>query len=94
MRVTATCVSLHPSRAAVLGRLFFGSSLLEELDDIAVTLFACNRHGRPAIHIPHIHVSALLEQDAHGGGLTFVCGNHQRRPTILMSGVNASPFSE
>jgi hypothetical protein len=46
---------------AVLGQLLAGSSPLEQLNHIVVTFFARNRHGRPAIHILHIDVSAPRE---------------------------------
>ena len=90
MRVAAGCVPLHVGRVADLSPLLPGSSPQKQLHDIAVTFFASHRHGRPAIQILHIDVSALIEQEAYSGRLTFIGGYHQCCPAIAMSCVDLS----
>jgi hypothetical protein len=61
VRLAAGFVWLCAVAVAVLGQLLAGSSPLQQLNHIVVTFSARNRHGRPAIHILHIDVSAPSE---------------------------------
>lgn len=66
---------VHP-RVARRGGLFLGSGTLEELHDSAVAFIGGNGHGRPPVQIPHMHIGPVREQNAHGGRLTFIGGDH------------------